>query len=267
MTRWMWMIAVVIIGVAVVGCKKSPATQPAEPQNEQTQQPAEPQAAEPQPAVQPAQPEPQPAAQETAPAATDETLVPIPLTLPKPMFVGTPQNLEGVQNLEKPLGRPRPPFLAPEGVKNLALNKPVTSSEPMPIMGELSMIVDGDKEATEGSVVELGPFKQWAAIDLEEEKDVYAIVVWHYHKTPAVYFDIVVQIATDPEFVNAVTVFNNDLDNTLGLGVGTDANYVETAEGKLIDAKGTRGRYVRLWSQGNNQNDYSHYIEVEVFGK
>ena len=259
MTRCMWMIAGVIIAVVAFGCKKSPAPQP-QPQKEQTQQPAEPRPAEPQPVV-------QPAAQEPAPVSTDATLVPIPLTLPKPMFVGTPQNLEGVQNLEKPLGRPRPPFLAPEGVTNIALNKPVTSSEPMPIMGELSMIVDGDKEATEGSVVELGPFKQWAIIDLEEEKDIYAVVVWHYHKTPAVYFDVVVQVAKDAEFVNAVAVFNNDMDNSLGLGVGTDPHYVETAEGKLIDAKGVRGRYVRLWSQGNNQNDYSHYIEVEVFGK
>jgi len=55
-------------------------------------------------------------------ASPEISLVPIPLTLPKPMFVGTPQNLEGVVSLEKPLGRPRPPFLAPKGVSNVALN-------------------------------------------------------------------------------------------------------------------------------------------------
>jgi hypothetical protein len=44
-------------------------------------------------------------------------------------------------------------------------------------------------------------------------------------------------------------------------------HYVETSEGKLIDAKGVRARYVRLHSQGNNSNDLNHYIEVEVFGK
>lgn len=199
---------------------------------------------------------------------SDDTLVPIPLELPKPMFVGTPESLQGIANIEPDRKGPRPAFLAPEGVKNVALNKPVTASEMDPIMGSLDMIVDGDKEATEGSVVELGPFAQWVVIDLENEYEIYAIVFWHFHKTARVYFDIVVQISNDPEFITDVTtVFNNDIDNSLGLGVGKDKHYVEKAEGKLVDAKGSRGRYVRLWSQANNLNDYSHYIEVEVYGK
>lgn len=253
MKKVVWLSVVMAIGLVVFGCKKSPAP-PAEPEDEQ--------------AAQPAHSDPTPSAEQPAEAAqTDEDLVPIPLTLPRPMFVGTPQNLEGVQDLEPPLGRPRPPFLAPEGVSNVALNKPVSSSEPFPIMGELEMIVDGDKEATEGSVVELGPFEQWVMIDLEKEHDIYAIVVWHYHRTPVVYFNVVVEISSDPEFIDSTIVFNNDHNNSLGLGVGTDQNYVETSEGKLIDCKGVRGRYVRLWSEGNNQNDYNHYIEVEVYGK
>ncbi|MGB7580886.1 MAG: hypothetical protein WBL85_00370, partial [Sedimentisphaerales bacterium] len=36
-------------------------------------------------------------------------LVPIPLVLPKPQFVGTPQNFQGIANLEKPIGKPREP--------------------------------------------------------------------------------------------------------------------------------------------------------------
>ena len=62
-------------------------------------------------------------------------------------------------------------------------------------------------------------------------------------------------------------VFNNDHDNSLGLGVGQDLHYVETAEGKLIDAKGVQGRYVRFYTGGNNNNDLNHWIEVEVYGK
>ena len=255
-------IMLALVVVLTAGCKKSPVT-PSEPVNEQAPQAVELTPAQPEPAAAPAAEVPAPEVSEAA----EQKLVPIPLVLPKPMFVGTPGSLEGVKNLENPLGKSRPPFLAPEGVINVALNKPVTSSEPNPIMGELTMIVDGDKEATEGSVVELGPFKQWVVIDLEQEREIYAIVVWHYHKTPSVYFDVVVQVASDPEFVNVTTVFNNDDDNSLGLGAGSDKNYVETSEGKLIDSKGVRGRYVRLWSQGNNQNDYSHYIEVQVFGK
>jgi hypothetical protein len=194
-------------------------------------------------------------------------LVPIDIKLPKPMFVGTPQNIS-VSNLEKPLGRPRPPFLAPVGTKNVALAKSVISSDEEPIIGEIEMITDGDREAADGSYVELGPFLQNVTIDLGAEYDIYAILLWHYHKQPRVYFDVVVQVADDPDFItNVKTLFNNDIDNSSGLGSGSDMHYVETAEGKLIDARGVRARYVRLYSNGNSSNELNHYIEVEVFGK
>ncbi len=194
--------------------------------------------------------------------------VPIPIVLPKARFRGTPPNIQGVTNLEKPLGGPRPSFYAPEGTKNIALGKPVTSTDEEPIIGELEMITDGDKEASDGSYVELGPFLQSVTIDLGAEFDIYAILFWHYHGQPRVYFDVVAQVADDPDFItNVRTLFNNDDDNSSGLGIGKDMNYVETNEGKLIDAKGVRSRYVRLYSNGNSSNELNHYIEVEVFGK
>ena len=125
-------------------------------------------------------------------------------------------------------------------------------------------------EAADGSYVELGPFVQHVTIDLEAVNDIYGIFVWHYHKQGRVYFDVVVQVADDPDFIeNVQTVFNNDIDNSAGFGVGKDMHYVETNEGKLIDviSKGIKGRYVRLYSKGNNANDLNHYIEVAVFGK
>jgi len=193
--------------------------------------------------------------------------VPIPIELPKPMFVGTPQDTK-VANLEKPRGKPRPPFYAPAGTKNAAFEKPVTSTDELPIIGEIEMITDGDKEAADGSYVELGPFQQQVTIDLEAEYNIYAVLVWHYHKAARVYFDVVVQVANDPDFVDDVTaLFNNDFDNSAGLGVGKDKHYTETAEGRLIAGKGIVARYVRLYSNGNNSNDLNHYIEVEVFCK
>jgi hypothetical protein len=199
--------------------------------------------------------------------ASSVELAPIEIELPKPMFVGTPQPAK-LPNLEKPLGKDRPPFSAPVGTKNVARGKPVTSSDEMPIIGELEYITDGDKEASEGSYVELGPGLQHVTIDLEAEYEIYAVVVWHYHKQGHVYFDVVVQVADDPDFItNVKTIFNNDIDNSAGLGVGQDMHYVETNEGKLIDAKGVHGRYVRLYSNGNHVNDMNHYIEVEVYGK
>ena len=196
-----------------------------------------------------------------------EKLVPINIELPKAMFVGTPTNM-AIEKLEKPLGKPRSPFLAPEGTKNVALGKSVASTDDMPIIGEIELITDGDKDADEGYFVELGPFIQHITIDLEKEYNLYAVVVWHYHKQARVYFDMIVQVADDADFTkNVRTIFNNDLDNSSGLGKGEDWHYVETAEGKLIDAKGEKARYVRLYSKGNNSNDLNHYIEVEVYGK
>ena len=194
-------------------------------------------------------------------------MAPIPIVLPKPMFVGTPGNFQGITNLEKPLGKPREPFYAPKGTTNVALKKPVKSSDEQPIIGEIEMITDGDKEATDGSYVELGPLKQHITIDLGASYNIYAVIIWHYHKQPRVYKDVIVQVADDPDFItNVRTIFNNDEDNSSGLGAGKDRNYVETSEGKLIDARGVVGRYVRCYSNGNTSNDLNNYIEVEVYG-
>ena len=201
-----------------------------------------------------------------APAAA-EKLVPIPIQLPKPMFEGTPQNLS-VPNLQKPLGRPRDPFLAPAGVTNVAKGKKVASSDMEPVIGELEQVTDGDKKGADGSFVELGPGVQHVTIDLGAPHEVYAVLAWRFHKTPRVYFDVIVQLADDAGFTkNVVTVFNNDHDNTAKLGPGKDMNFVETAEGKLVDTKGSRARYVRLYSRGSNANELNHYVEVEVYGR
>jgi len=200
-------------------------------------------------------------------AANNEELVPLDIELPRPMFVGTPQDRR-VPYLEKPLGRPRDPFYAPAGTKNVALGKPVTSTDDEPVIGELELITDGDKEAADGSFVELGPFLQSVTIDLGDPHYIYAIVVWHYHKQPHIYYDVVVQLADDPDFItNVRTLFNNDRDNSAGQGIGKDLHYTETNEGKLIDAKGHKARYVRLYSNESNYDPYNHYIEVEVYGK
>jgi hypothetical protein len=194
-------------------------------------------------------------------------LVPIPIQLPKAKFEGTPKPTQ-VPNLEKPLGKARPPFYAPVGTVNVAFQKPVSASDEEPTMGEIEMITDGDKEALDGSYLELGPFLQYITIDLEQECEIYAILLWHFHKYAVVYFDVVVQISNEPDFITDVTtVFNNDIDHSAGQGVGTNMHYVETNEGKLIDCMGTRGRYVRLYSNGNTADDLNHYIEVEVFGR
>jgi hypothetical protein len=205
--------------------------------------------------------------QDTTPGVDKSGWVPIDIKLPRAVFIGTPQDTR-VPNLEKPLGKDRPPFLAPEGTKNIAAGKPVSSSEEDPIIGELNYITDGDKEAADGSYVELGPLQQYVTIDLGGLYEIYAIVVWHHHMQAQVYYDVVVQVADDADFIDNVrTVFNNDIDNSAGFGVGKDMHYTETNEGKLIDARGVKARYVRLYSNGNTSDDLNRYTEVEVYGK
>jgi len=195
------------------------------------------------------------------------------IKLPKPLFQGTPKNIKPAPTLEKYSEKPRPPFYVPEGVVNLAANKKVTSSDMQPIIGELNLVTDGDKEGSDGSYVELGPGKQWLQIDLGAPANIYALAIWHYHGEGRVYHDIVIQVADDPDFIDNVrTVFNNDFDNSSGLGLGKNLEYIEDYRGKLISVtsdKGepVKGRYVRLYSRGNTSNDMNHYIEVEVYGK
>ena len=210
-------------------------------------------------------------AEDPAPAQSQEKVdktgwEPIDINLPTAMFVGTPEDIK-VEKLEKPLGKPRPKFLAPKGTENVALNKPVVGSDNDPIIGEMKYITDGIKEASDGCFVELMLGKQDVTIDLKNEYQIWAIVVWHYHLQPRVYFDVIVQTADDADFLtNVQTIYNNDIENHFGFGVGKDLRYIETNEGKLIDAKGVKGRYVRLYSNKNSSNDMNHYIEVSVYG-
>ena len=200
-------------------------------------------------------------------AAVAQDKVPLKTKLPPPLFVGTPVPLN-VTNLERPTKAKRPDFLVPVGTVNLAKNKKVTASDNSPIVGTLDMINDGDKDGNEGSWVELGPGKQWAQIDLAKSANIYAVLLWHFHAQARVYRDVVVQVCDDPTFRSGVTtIFNNDFHNELGLGAGKDLNYVETYQGKLIDAKGVKGRYVRFYSNGNTANKLNDYIEAEVWGK
>ena len=69
-----------------------------------------------------------------------------------------------------------------------------------------------------------------------------------------VYHGVIVQVADGPDFTpaqNVRTLFNNDVENKAGLGIGNNREYFETNEGKLIDAKGAKARYVRLYSNGS----------------
>lgn len=194
-------------------------------------------------------------------------LVPLEIKLPRTLPDCTPRNIKMSPYIEKPSSAPRPPLLVPEGTVNVSRGKPVMASDAEPVIGELRLITDGEKESADGGYVELGPGKQWIQVDLKQSMALYAIVLWHYHGEARVYHDVVIQAADDADFIeNVCTVYNNDYDNSSGLGLGKDLEYIEDYRGRVIPLGGTRARYVRLYSKGNTSNDQNHYVEVEVFG-
>ena len=194
------------------------------------------------------------------------TTAELEVKLPRPGYVGTPKDLPA--HIERPVeGKVRKTWTAPKGTVLLSLKKPVTSSDKDPIAGQIDCVTDGDKEATVGSWVELTPGLQWVQIDLGQSHALSGILLWHKHDMPSVYKDVVVQVSDDADFINGVTtVFNNDADNSAGLGIGKDREYLESHEGKLVMVPLVKARYVRVYGKGSLEDDMTHFTEVEVFG-
>ena len=185
--------------------------------------------------------------------------------VPKPSYLGTPKQ---IKDTTAPPFQKRNAVFLPIGSTNLAKNKKATSSDDAPIIGDLTLITNGEKGAEEGQWVELGPSTQWVQIDLEKVASIYGVLLWHYHGESRVYRDVVVQLADDPDFVtNVRTVYNNDKDNTSGLGAGKDREFYEAAQGQWIPIAGLKARYVRFYSRGNTSDPQNQYIEAEVWGK
>jgi len=204
------------------------------------------------------------------PAIAGDAKVVLRTETPEEMLVGTPPDVLVMlfPGLEKPPEGKLPDLLVPAGTVNLSRKKKVTASDPNPVLGELAFVTDGKKQGTEDNYVELAPLQQWVQIDLEKPCRIHALHLWHFFREARSYHDVIVQVAADSAFTAEVrTVYSNDQDNSAKMGVGKERPYIETNLGKLIDAKGITGRYVRLYSHGNTANDLNHYVEVDVFGE
>lgn len=198
-------------------------------------------------------------------ASAAEELAPLPVKPPSPTLKGTPSDLPSGPNVEPPPEKPAPPFMAPKGVVNVAAGKKVTSSV-RPFTGTLPQITDGQKEPEDDHVVEMRRGKQWVQIDLGEPATIYAIVIWHDHRFLQVFHDVIVQVADDPDFTrNVRTLYNNDVDNSAGLGIGTDKEYFETNRGRTFDAKGVVSRYLRCYTAGSSLSSLNVCQEIEVY--
>jgi hypothetical protein len=197
-------------------------------------------------------------------------LVPLNLDLPHAAFVGTPPNDLQTNSYTEPYdpNKHRPPMLVPPGLKNIARGSKVTCSDTNVPADTLAKLTDEDKEAYDESVIFLRKGTQYVQMDLGSPHDIFAIVIWHAHNMLKVYRGVIVQAADDPDFKQQVrTLFNNDQENKSGLGVGTDREYFEAREGKLIDAKGIKARYLRFYSRGSTNGAMNEYTEIEVYGR
>lgn len=195
-------------------------------------------------------------------------LVPLKLKLPSPVFAGTPKDAPAGIDVEPTPIKPPPPLMIPADAHNVAPGKKITCSDRSVIASQLARITDGNKEAGEDSAALLRKGLQWIQFDLGAPHEIFAIVIWHAHDTPKVYHSVIVQTADDPDFaVNTRTLFNNDRDNSSGLGVGADRQYFESYQGKVINAKGAKARYVRLYSHGSTDAAFNEYTEVEIYGR
>jgi hypothetical protein len=196
-----------------------------------------------------------------------EELVPLELKLPSPAFKGTPKDLPLDMDLEPASDKPRPALMVPPGCVNLAAGLIPSCTDTNTSEAKLAKITDGQKDYYEEQIVLVRKGVQSLTFDLKKPAALYAIVVWHAHDTAKIYRSVVVQIADDAAFTqNVRTLFNNDKENNAGQGVGTDRQYFESNEGKLIPAKGEKARFVRLFSRGSTESALNEYTEVEIWG-
>jgi uncharacterized protein YjdB len=149
---------------------------------------------------------------------------------------------------------------------NLAAGKVPTASSSS--FKDLSLATDGIKSSS--NYADGYPDKgiQWIQMDLGTSQDINNIKLWHYFGDSRKYHDVIVQLSADSTFSTGVitTVFNNDTDNSAGLGLGKDSEYTETSSGLNITFNTVNARYVRFYSNGSTANDWNHYDEIEIYG-
>ncbi|MCK7496471.1 MAG: hypothetical protein MZW92_40375 [Comamonadaceae bacterium] len=194
--------------------------------------------------------------------------VELKLTLPKPMFIGTPTNIKSA-NLEVVTGKSRGPFMVPAGTKLLSLKRPVDVER----QAAGHRRARDDRRRREGRRRRLlrrtrplrssGCRSTWA-------RSTRSTPSWRGTITarPASTGTSSFQVADDKDFLKGVHDGLQQRPRQLvrAWASGKDKEYIEVAEGRLFDPKGATGRYVRMYSNGNTVNDLNHYVEIEVYG-
>ncbi len=158
-------------------------------------------------------------------------------------------------------------YIISDASRNVCLGRIPTFSKPIVSAtgnGSEKTVTDGafDPMNTAGTV---DGETTWCTVDFG---DVYVVdkvkaKMWHDW-----YFeDVVIQLATDKDFTeNVYTVYSNDADNSLGVGVGNVELYKEVPGGHSWSFDPRAARYVRVYNISASTNERrSLFEEIQVY--
>ena len=159
-------------------------------------------------------------------------------------------------------------YVISDGAQNVALGKPVVftgNTETFQGIANASLVNDGYFDAynvfgsTDGQPC-------FAVIDFEKEYMIDRVVVKAWHDWA--FTDVIVQLSESADFTSGVyTVFNNDTDNSVGVGAGTDGAYIENPSGgHSFTFAPVRARYMRFYNQSaQNTTRKSIWEEMQAY--
>ena len=134
----------------------------------------------------------------------------------------------------------------------------------------MSMAVDGTKDNL-NNYGEFGGDNNTASsymqVDLGAVRSISEIKLYRYWSGGRVYKGTVIALSENADFADKEIVYNSDAENFHQLGIGTDATYAESADGKSIALREPiNARYVRVYMHGSDGGNTNHIAEIEVIG-
>ena len=197
-----------------------------------------------------------------------DELVPLKLDLPAPHFRGHSQGCAQARERRAHLGQAASAPHGSGGVRNRAPAGKISCSDTNATAGMLAKITDGNKEAVDTSIVSLRKGVQYVQF-APPGAGRFAVGIGRVRYAE----DLSLRGGPGGRRRGVHRQRPHALQQRHpreqgGPGAGTDREYFETNEGKLIDAKGAKGRYApgRIRA-GSSDSALNEYTEVEIYGR
>lgn len=157
--------------------------------------------------------------------------------------------------------------------KNVSIHGPTSGAD-----RPASWLTDGITDS--GKYVEISKDTEqnstdpsYAQIDLGTSYDIAKVEFWNYWDDGRTLVGLVILASEKGTFAedDCTVIFNSDMENFFGFGVGTDASYKSVSAGLSVE-KVARGRYVRVMNNGHDggtpgqKKQGGHYTEIKVYG-